>query len=1040
MRVDLRAPGRVAVDGYELVIAAAQWRIVAALALRPSGLTVDELLEVSRVISVGSMRTLITGIRRQLEQYGVDGTSMLRFGQGRYRLQGVTTDFEEESEAIERAASLIPTWPSVVAELRPIAKMLTTTVSVALLDENDPVRSAHWEVRRLDGLAMLVEGELRAGSAAAALALLEGIEIPDFDERFGLLTAVALYKLGRQRQALLRIACVRQALLEEFGQPPTREAQELEMAILRQDLHLAGWPDTDLIGKSETPPLPLPITVATQHPIHGRAEEFAAIDRAASSGRVCLMRISGPPGIGKSSLTAHWAAARHTAGATVLWARAGAGQHEYGVFEQLTDQLLGPVDIEYRSGLEAADALLAGLRPIHDAVIVIDRVDEMSPGETQALSLLLGGRGARGPLTVLAETAASAGGPFTELFVRESARGAAQTVEVGPLDVASVTSLVLSSTKARDTNALRVLARELFESSGGNPLYVLLAIEGGQRAPESMTDLLDLTIGAVGPATLEVLEMAAVLGRGFNVSELATAFKRPVEALTDTLADAGRNGLVVETNLGEYRIVHEPLRRRILARMGPTRVAVLHAKVSSALADLQDRTSLLVHSVRALPITGDRRSIKAAVDHARALIEAGQYREALRLATASSQGADEWPPTTDSEMVSVLAVHASALEHHGDREGAKALHDRAWTLALRTDSDADLIAAARAIGVAGESVIPNPEHAYRLSAALERCATPSDRSSLALRVAQLALNSGQVDRVRALLNKAGTTTQLATHTRLLLGRQVLDESPDLNARLSLSSEAAQRAEDVGDMEALAIATAYRSSDLFASGNLAAAFNSWNDEDRIAIERPTPKERWFAAARRCFVSQLANDAEQSMAYADAALNLGLDLGYVDARSAYGAQVFCISARHGGLVALVDALEQEARTPGAPAAWQLGLACAVLESGDLPGAAQLLLDGLAALNSTPGRFAAAGWLLAGRILISLPNPPQVAMETVCTALAPWTGTFGVVGTSVGYLGPVDAILEPLASRLGDARVSEFAANAQRLSALLKARSRV
>lgn len=1042
MRVDLRSPGHVWVRGSAVALAPAQWRIMAALAVRRSGLAADELLEVSRAASVGSLRTLITGIRRQFEQHGVDGGATLRFTDGRYRVDGVTTDLDDEAGAVERAALMVPKWREVVDALRPVADALTTTVVLTPLDEDDPVRTAHAERRRLDGLVMLVEGELREGSAEAAAALLDGIDIDvqGMDERLSMLAAVASYRRGQQREALRRLADARHALLEELGQPPSPAARQLELAILRQDLGMAGWPDPEP-AVPVTRPLPLPLSVTSQRSLHGRERELAALDDLARSEDACLVLVAGPTGIGKSSLIAHWAAARHAAGATVLWARAGEGVNEYGVLSQLSGQLSDELPEEsdgYRSALEAADALLASLRRARDVVIVLDRVDETSPGEAQALGFVLGGRSAHGTLTVLAETAGGPAVPFTELLVRESARGAARTLDLGPLDAAAVTRLVLARTGGPDDHRLRVRVRELFDMSGGNPLVVCLAVETGQHSPQALSDLLDLTLGTVSPRTLEVLELATVLGPTFHLTDLATVSGLPLVVLTDALGDAVRHRLLTELEVGTYRLVHDALRRRIIARMGPTREAVLHQKVIDAhLHDPADATHLL-HAVRALPVTGDRSALEAAVHHTRSLIDAGQYREALRLANAAAQGAEEWQSTTDSEMVSVLATQAAAVEHHGDREGARALHDRAWALAQSTGDDTDLVTAARALGVAGESMIPNLEHHDRLATALSRCTDPVDRSSLALRVAQLALNAGDVARARALLDDTGAATHLPAHTRLLLERHVLDESPELERRLFLSSRAAEAAETAADMEALAIAAAYRSTDLFTSGRLAEAFESWHDEDRIAIERPTPKERWFAAARRCFASQLAGDTEQSTADADAALNLGLELGYVDALPAYGVQLFCIRARHGGLHDLVAALEEQAGTPGAPAAWQLGLACAVLEGGDVDRAVVLLEDGIARLSSTPSRFAATGWLLAGRILVDLDEPPPMSMTDVLAALSPWTGTFGVVGTSVGYLGPVDAILEQLAVRLGDQRAAEFGAAAERLTGLFSAGS--
>src|SRR4051812_11863448 len=102
VRVDMRTPGAVWVDGAEVALSPAQWRIMAALTLRRSGLPVDELLQISGAASVGSLRTLITGIRRHLERRGLDGGAVLRFTNGRYRVNGVTTDLDQETAAIEQ--------------------------------------------------------------------------------------------------------------------------------------------------------------------------------------------------------------------------------------------------------------------------------------------------------------------------------------------------------------------------------------------------------------------------------------------------------------------------------------------------------------------------------------------------------------------------------------------------------------------------------------------------------------------------------------------------------------------------------------------------------------------------------------------------------------------------------------------------------------------------------------------------------------------------------------------------------------------------
>src|SRR5205823_7274199 len=92
---------------------------------------------------------------------------------------------------------------------------------------------------RLSALERRVEADLELGKHAALVGELEALvdreplrEVP----RRQLM--LALYRCGRQADALARYREGRRTLVEELGIEPTPSLQELERAILRRDPHL----------------------------------------------------------------------------------------------------------------------------------------------------------------------------------------------------------------------------------------------------------------------------------------------------------------------------------------------------------------------------------------------------------------------------------------------------------------------------------------------------------------------------------------------------------------------------------------------------------------------------------------------------------------------------------------------------------------------------------------------------------------------------------------------------------------------------------
>lgn len=147
---------------------------------------------------------------------------------------------------------------------------------------------------RLTALELRHEAELACGRHDVVVAELEALtaEHP-YRERFLEQRLIALYRCGRQAEALEVYRHAREVLAEELGLDPSPALQELERAILRQDSSL----DAPEAPVRSTQPLPVPPT-----PLVGRRLELAAVGALFRDEGARLVTLTGPGGTGKTRL------------------------------------------------------------------------------------------------------------------------------------------------------------------------------------------------------------------------------------------------------------------------------------------------------------------------------------------------------------------------------------------------------------------------------------------------------------------------------------------------------------------------------------------------------------------------------------------------------------------------------------------------------------------------------------------------------------------------------------------------------------------
>lgn len=165
----------------------------------------------------------------------------------------------------------------------------------------EQVEFAAREARRLEELRLTAE-ELRWSSEvalgnhhAAAPALEVLVEDHPWREALWATLVLALYRAGRQGDALNAYARARTRLDEDLGVEPGAELKDLHRRILAQD------PDLDVVGLDQLPPtLGEPET-----PMVGREEELTELTHAwerSRRGSTVVAQVAGAPGSGRRRL------------------------------------------------------------------------------------------------------------------------------------------------------------------------------------------------------------------------------------------------------------------------------------------------------------------------------------------------------------------------------------------------------------------------------------------------------------------------------------------------------------------------------------------------------------------------------------------------------------------------------------------------------------------------------------------------------------------------------------------------------------------
>lgn len=629
-------------DGEPVDVAGGHTRAVLVLLLAAEGRLVpaDGLIdalwgEAPPASAAGTLQSYISRLRRSLEPDRAPGTParvLVSEGNG-YRLV-VDPDQVDlhrfEALADEGASRLRAGDPAGARERLLAADRLWRGPALADCPDRDLTRglAARLEERRVVALEDRVEADLALGRHDVLVGeLTEQVGRHPLRERLRAQLALALYRSGRQAEALRAIEDARRTLVEELGVDPGRALRDLEARILDHDpsLDAPAAPAGEVTGEAIGPSPGATLAGAAGHPpgttgFVGRRAELGQLLQARQESQhgARFAVIEGQPGIGKTRLAEELAQRAAADGAGVLWGRSLEGDAAPAFWPWLSvlrplaaraeavgprlGQLLGLqsgelVDPGSAARFELFDEVVGLLAGAGGPVVVLDDVQWADPASLELLGFLAG-RLQEEPVLFVAtvrELELGRADGVVDALAAIARRPGSRRLRLRGLGTEDTAALLRQAT-GQDVPASVVAT--IHERAEGNPFYAtelaqLLsdvddladpAAVARARVPTSVRDVVRQRLSRLSTATSELLQVCAVIGREADVATVAAASGVPLVECLDQLEEAVRHRVLLEVRdrPGAFAFTHALVREVVLDDLTSLRRARLHLAVADA--------------------------------------------------------------------------------------------------------------------------------------------------------------------------------------------------------------------------------------------------------------------------------------------------------------------------------------------------------------------------------------------------------------------------------------------------------------------------
>ena len=684
LHFSLLGPLEVTYDGRPLDLGRPKQRVVLAALLIDANriVSLDRFNDVlwpsgAAIRTAGNLPVYIANLRRLLEPARAARTPperiltrapgyLLRVDPGEYDVR----DFE----------ALLARGNRHLAEGRPRAARRDLGEALSLwrgraMDEFPfaEIEAARLEALRVAAMEDRIEADLALGAHTAVVDELERlVQDHGLRERLVGLLMLALYRSGRQSEALRAYTAAREYLGSELGLEPGPALARMEAAILAHAPEL-DWrppPAEGVAAPAEpgaTPPTP------AADPFVGRATELAALRAAMAhladaAGGIVL--VSGEPGIGKTRLVREAVAEVAARGGTVAWGRGeeGDGAPPFWPWAQVIRALLDHPD---RDGVRAAigphGPELAQLVPEIKAL-----TGELAPPPAidaagaryrflDAVAGFVEGLAQHRPVAVVLDDLQWADSPSLQLAVHVARRlegrkgllvATYRDVDPPPEGRLTETLAVLARMPGRLDLKLGGLSQEevaefitheagaapagvveaVWSRASGNPFFVgelvrllvaekRLTAEAAKDAgvPWAVRQVIGRRLDRLPPETRQVLTVAAVAGSEFDLRVVAAAAGVDLDRALDLVDVAVAGGVLIEDEAApeRFEFSHALVHETVYKQATSLRRARLHAVVADALeqvGDAQPPASEVAHHLNeAVPVVGPSRAVAAGV-------------------------------------------------------------------------------------------------------------------------------------------------------------------------------------------------------------------------------------------------------------------------------------------------------------------------------------------------------------------------------------------------------------------------------------------
>ena len=844
------------------------------------------------------------------------------------------------------------------------------------------------EPYRESGHGLLMEVLAARGNVVEALRVFDGLRVRLRDE------------LGVTPASFL--TALHERLLFHDAEPPVAAPAPPPRPARAEEVHV---------------PLPAALAAAAGGTFVGRREALGRLDaawrRAVDGPSEQLAVIAGEPGVGKTRLVARLAQERHAEGATVLYGRCDeealmpyqpvtealrhAVRHgaPIALAPEMSDELVRLVPrLERHDDAPAAPVAAAASEPLagerdsqryrlfegvanalaqlagRNGLLLV--VDDLHWADRTTLLLLrylarIGGSSRVLLVATYRDDEVGPDHPLAILLDDVRRDGRLERLTLGGLDEHETAELVQERLPA---DAAPAFVRRLQAHTSGNPFFIEETLrsldppEDGRveeaqldRAgvPEGVGDVIVRRLAHVGEDVRDVLAMAAVVGREFDLDVVAAALERSEEEVLSAVERAMAARLVVETpeQVDRFSFCHALVRETLYARQAGSRRLRRHLRVGDALERPGRRrrppaAELARHLFEARALAGVDRAlghVLAAADEAAEALAYEEAAEHLERALALLDESDA--PDADRRRCDSLLALGRVLWRAGDPDARLRFHHAA-ELARRAGLPEQL---ARAVlGMTGrfyEAAVADPRIVSLVEEALEALSDEASplRARLLARLAdslhvaedeerQAAISLQAVEMARALEDPDALTVALMARHSALLHVAHLDE------RLQIAGEHLALARARGRAEVLAFGLNWRIYDHVEVGDLDAARSDEAELAALAADLRQPLYRYLDRCWQSVWAQIEGRFDEADAISADAFALGRRAGARTAGSTRLGALVTIRYDQGRLGELVEEIEKVVVEHPAISTWRGMLPLSLLEAGQTDDARERL----------------------------------------------------------------------------------------------------